>query len=193
MLELQQEYSELSSYKQIQRKINANSTEYFFSFSSFKILHRLIKSFVIPTLNRVFGSLKNHFLKSNSKNLKNLNRSKNLKFDRLHTKQTIRHTRKLKCISLLRIVLLVFLFVGTRSPRPMFIIPHCRNGSSGWFNSSIFSSVGGECLNGIHTRGMLNSIHTVDFLIPGFRSPILYLLFYGRGFRLPYLNYFTYP
>ena len=93
MLELQQEYSELSPYKQIQRKINANSTEYFFSFSNFKILHLLIKSFVIPTLNRVFGSLKNHFLKSNSKNLKNLNSSKNLKLDRLQTKQTIIHQK----------------------------------------------------------------------------------------------------
>ena len=65
MLELQQEYSKLSPYMQIQRKIKANSTEYFFSFSNFKILHLLIKSFVIPTPNRVFGSLKNHFLKSN--------------------------------------------------------------------------------------------------------------------------------
>ena len=83
MLELQRKHSELSPYKQIQRKIKANSTEYFFSFSSFKILHLLIKSFVIPTLNRVFGSLKNHFLKSNSKNLKNLKKSKNLKLDRL--------------------------------------------------------------------------------------------------------------
>ncbi len=65
MLELQPKYSELSPHKQIQRKINANSTEYFFSFSNFNILHRLIKSFVIPIPNRVYGSLKNHFLKSN--------------------------------------------------------------------------------------------------------------------------------
>ncbi len=78
MLELQQKYSELQTFenrsqniyskrlkKQIRRKINTNSTEYFFSFSNFKILHLLIKSFVIPTPNRVYGSLKKHFLKSN--------------------------------------------------------------------------------------------------------------------------------
>ena len=94
----------LNLNKQIQRKINANSTEYFFSFSSFKILHRLIKSFVIPTLNRVFGLLKNHFLKSNSKNLKNLNSSKNLKFDRLQTKQTIIHPRKLQNVPMDKII-----------------------------------------------------------------------------------------
>ncbi len=65
MLELQRKHSELSPHKQIQRKINANSTEYFFSFSNFKILHLLLKFFVIPIPNRVYGSLKNHFLKSN--------------------------------------------------------------------------------------------------------------------------------
>ncbi len=32
MLELQRKHSELSPYKQIQRKINANSTEYFLVF-----------------------------------------------------------------------------------------------------------------------------------------------------------------
>ncbi len=32
MLELQQKYSELSPHKQIQRKTNANSTEYFLVF-----------------------------------------------------------------------------------------------------------------------------------------------------------------
>ena len=118
MLGLQQEYSELSPFenssqniysqnlkKQRQRKIRANSNTYFSSFSNFKILHLLIKSFVIPTPNKVFGALKNHLLKSNLKNLKNLNSSKNLKIDRIQTKQTIIHTRKLKCISLLRIVL----------------------------------------------------------------------------------------
>ncbi len=62
MLELQRKCSELTPYKQIQRKINPNLTEYFFSF---KILHLLLKSFVIPTPNRVYGALKNHFLKSN--------------------------------------------------------------------------------------------------------------------------------
>ncbi len=51
------------------------------------------------------------------------------------------------------------------------IIPLCRD------ETSLFSSVGGECAYGIHTRrmpyahsaliwGMLNSIHTVDSLIP---------------------------
>ena len=95
MLELRQKYSDLQTFenrsqniyskrlkRQIQRKIKANSTEYFFSFSSFKILHLLIKSFVIPILDRVFGALKNHFLKSDLKNLKNLNSSKNLKINR---------------------------------------------------------------------------------------------------------------
>ena len=95
MLELQQKYSELLPFenrsqnifiqslkKQLQRNIKANSTEYFFSFSNFKILHLLIKSFVIPIPNRVFGALKNHFLKSDLKNLKNLNSSKNLKINR---------------------------------------------------------------------------------------------------------------
>ncbi len=79
MLELQQEYSELSPYKQIQRKINANSTEYFFSFSNFKILHLLIKSFVIPTLNRVFGSSKHHFLKRLLKKLEKLKKQVDFK------------------------------------------------------------------------------------------------------------------
>ena len=129
MLELHRQHTELSPYKQIQRKINANSTEYFFSFSNFKILHLLIKSFVIPTLNRVFGSLKNHFLKSNSKNLKNLNSSKNLKLDRLHTKQTIIYIRELKCISLLRIVhSVIILFIELVFPRPL--IQNIANGTT---------------------------------------------------------------
>ena len=111
MLEPQQKHSKSQTFenrsqniysqnlkKQIQRKIQANSTEYFFSFSNFKILHLFIKSFVIPIPNRVFGALKNHFLKSNLKNLKNLNSSKNLKTDRLQTKQTIIHTRKLQSV-----------------------------------------------------------------------------------------------
>ena len=118
MLELQQKYSELQTFenrsqniyskrlkKQIQRNIKANSTVYFFSFSSFKILHLLIRSFVIPFPNRVFGALKNHFLKSNLKNLKNLNSSKNLKIDRLQTKQTIIHTKKLQSVPMDKISL----------------------------------------------------------------------------------------
>ncbi len=133
MLELQLKHSELSPFenrsqniysqnlnKQIQRNINANSTEYFFSFSNFKILLRLIKSFVIPIHNRVFGSLKSNFLKSNSKNLKNLNNSKNLKLDRLQTIQTIIHTRKLHCISLLRNVHTdIILFIELVFPNPL--------------------------------------------------------------------------
>ena len=71
MLELQRKHSELSPHKQIQRKINANSTEYFFSFSNFKNLHQLIKSFVIPIPNTVYSTSKSNFLKSDSKNLKN--------------------------------------------------------------------------------------------------------------------------
>ena len=133
MLVLQQKNSKLQTFenrsqniysqnlkKQIQRNINANSTEYFFSFSSFKILHLLIKSFVIPIPNRVFGSLKIHFLKSDLKNLKNLNSSKNLKIDRLQTKQPIIHTRKLKCISLIRIVHTdIILFIELGFPCPL--------------------------------------------------------------------------
>ena len=84
--------------KPVQRIVKSSYTTYFSSFSSFKILHRLIKSFVIPILNRVFGSSKRHFLKSNLKNLKNLNSSKNLKIDRLQTEQTIIHTRKLQSV-----------------------------------------------------------------------------------------------
>ncbi len=128
MLELQRKHSELSPHQQIQRKINKNSTEYFFSFSNFKILHLLLKSFVIPILNRVFGSLKNHFLKSNSKNLKNLNNSKNLKLDRLQTKQTIIHTRKLQCISLLRIIHTdIILFIELVFPHPL--VQNIANGT----------------------------------------------------------------
>ena len=34
--------------------------------------------------------------------------------------------------------------------------------------------VGGECLNGIHTRERLNGVHTVDFLIWRFvHAPII--------------------
>ena len=111
MLDLQLKHSELSPFenssqniysqnlkKQRQRKIRANSSIYFSSFSNFKILHLLIQSFVIPTLNKVFGALKDHFLKSNLKNLKNLNSSKNLKIDRIQTEQTIIHTRKLQSV-----------------------------------------------------------------------------------------------
>lgn len=109
MLELQQKYPELQTFEnrsqniysqslnnQRQRKINANSTQYSFSFSNFKILHILIKSFVIPTTNRVYGVLKNHFLKSNLKNLKNSNNLKNLKLDQLQTIQIQRIRRKVK-------------------------------------------------------------------------------------------------
>ncbi|MCG9129433.1 hypothetical protein JT359_17735 [Candidatus Poribacteria bacterium] len=101
MLELQQQqYSNLQTFEnrskytysknqkyQIQRNINPNTTPYFSSFSNFNILHLLIKSFVNPTTNRVYRQLKNHYLKSNLKNLKNLNSSKNLKTHQLQTKQ----------------------------------------------------------------------------------------------------------
>ena len=108
MLELRLKTSEMSTFenhshimyilrlkKQVQRIINEKSTTYFFSFSNFKILHQLIKSLVIPTPHRVYNQSKCHFLKSNSKNLKNLNSSKNLKIDLLQTIKTIIHTRKL--------------------------------------------------------------------------------------------------
>ncbi len=141
VLELQLKHSELSPFenrpqnifiqslkKRILRNINVNSTEYFFSFSNFKILHRFIKSFVIPTHNRVFGSLKNHFLKSNSKNLKNSKNSKNLKLDRLQTKQTIMHNSKLHCISLLRIVHTdIILFIELVFPCPL--VQNIANGT----------------------------------------------------------------
>ena len=77
MLELRRKHTELSpnenrskniythnQKKLIQKIIVPNYTIYFFSFSSFKILHRFIKSFVIPTPNRVFGSSKSNFLKN---------------------------------------------------------------------------------------------------------------------------------
>ena len=85
MLELQLRPSELFPFenrsqiiythtlkKQVQRIINLIYTTYFFSFSSFKILHRLIKSYVIPIPNRVFGSSKCHFLKKRLKKLEKL-------------------------------------------------------------------------------------------------------------------------
>ena len=96
MIELRLKTSEISTFerpfkiiyvrwlkKSVQRNFKASYTGYFFSFSNFKILHRLIKTFVIPILNEVFGTSKCHFLKSDLKNLKNL------KIDRLQTKQTI--------------------------------------------------------------------------------------------------------
>ena len=75
---------------QINRIIKLNYTLYSFSFFSFKILHRFIKPSVIPTLNRVYSQLKSQFLKTDSKNLKNLNNSKNLKIDLLQTIHTIK-------------------------------------------------------------------------------------------------------
>ena len=96
MLELQLKPSELSVFekytksryslsvkKQVQQIIKASYTTYFSSFSSFIILHQLIKSFVIATHNRVYSQLKSHFLKNDLKYLKNLNSLKNLKIDRL--------------------------------------------------------------------------------------------------------------
>ncbi len=154
MLELQLKHSELSPFenrsqniysqnlkKGLQRNINANSTEYFFSFSNFKILHLLIKSFVIPTHNRVFGSLKNHFLKTDSKNLKN---SKNLKLDRLQTEQTIIHTRNLQCTSLLRIVhtyIILFIEFGFPCPLVQNIVNGKTNESSKSMIYRIFSNI----------------------------------------------------
>ena len=70
----------------------------FFSFSNFKNLHQLIKSFIIPILNRVYSQSKCYFLKSDSNNLNNSNNLKNLKIDLLQTKQTITHTRKLQSV-----------------------------------------------------------------------------------------------
>ena len=133
MLELQLKPSELSVFekctksryslsvkKQVQQIIKASYTTYFSSFSSFKILHQLIKSFVIATHNRVFSQLKSHFLKDDLKNLKNLNSLKNLKIDPLQTIQTIIYIRKLQCISLLRIVHTdITFFVGTGLPRTL--------------------------------------------------------------------------
>ena len=92
MLELRQKHSELSAYgncshnliahnlkKQIQRIITLNFTTYFSSFSSFKILHRLIKSYVIPTPNRVYSLSKHHFLKKRLKKLEKLKELEKLK------------------------------------------------------------------------------------------------------------------
>ena len=124
MLELQLKPSELSVFekctksryslsvkKQVQQIIKASYTTYF---SSFKILHQLIKSFVIATHNRVFSQLKSHFLKDD------LNSLKNLKIDPLQTIQTIIYIRKLQCISLLRIVHTdITFFVGTGLPRTL--------------------------------------------------------------------------
>ena len=58
--------------KQVQRLIKSSYTTYFFSFSSFKILHRFIKSYVIPTLNRVYSLSEHHFLKKRLKKLEKL-------------------------------------------------------------------------------------------------------------------------
>ena len=84
MLELRQKTSEISTFerpfkimyvrwlkKPVQRNFKASYTEYFFSFSNFKILHRFFKTFVIPILNGVYSTSKCHFLKSDLKNLKN--------------------------------------------------------------------------------------------------------------------------
>ena len=109
MLKLRQKTSEILTFekhsqtmyirwlkKLVQRIVKAKFTTYFFSFSNFKILHLLIKSFVIPTPNRVFGTLKSHFLKSDLKNLKNLNYLKNLKTDQLQTNRNQWIRRKVK-------------------------------------------------------------------------------------------------
>ena len=173
MLVLQQKYFKLQTFenrsqnifsqnlkKQIQRNINANSTEYFFSFSSFKILHLLIKSFVIPIPNRVFGALKYHFLKCDLKNLKNLNSSKNLKIDRLETKLTIIHTRKLKCISLIRIVhtdIILFIELGFPCPLVQNIVNVKINESSKSMIYEICSNVLSKWMDKIfHIQTILN-------------------------------------
>ena len=85
MLELRLKTSEMSTFenhfhimyifrlkKQVQRIINEKSTTYFFSFSNFKILHQLIKSFVIPTPHRVYNQSKCHYLKKQLKKLEKL-------------------------------------------------------------------------------------------------------------------------
>ena len=85
MSELRQKPSELSAFgncshnliahtlkKQRQRIITLNFTTYFSSFSSFKILHQLIKSYVIPTLNRVYSLSEHTFIKKRLKKLEKL-------------------------------------------------------------------------------------------------------------------------
>ena len=82
MLELRQKPSELSAFgncshnliahtlkKQRQRIITLNFITYF---SSFKILHRCIKSYVIPTPNRVYSLSIHHFIKKRLKKLEKL-------------------------------------------------------------------------------------------------------------------------
>ena len=142
MLELRQKPSELSDFEnrsqnlishtlkmQIQRIITLNFTTYFSSFSSFKILHRFIKSYVIPTPNRVYSLSIHHFIKKRLKKLEKLKELEKLK---------IRPTtnRPYSYNSLCRDG--VTPSVGSKYSlrrdevsHPMFIIPLCRNGSSG--------------------------------------------------------------
>ena len=57
---------------QVQRIIKLIYTTYFFSFSSFNILHRFIKSYVIPIPHRVYSLSEHHFLKKRLKKLEKL-------------------------------------------------------------------------------------------------------------------------
>ena len=85
MSEIRRKHSELQTFvnrsqnsyhhslkNQIQRIITLSFITYFSSFSSFKILHRLLKSFVIPTPNRVYSLSEHHFLKKRLKKLEKL-------------------------------------------------------------------------------------------------------------------------
>ena len=174
MLELQLKPSELSVFKkctissyslsvkmQVQQFIKAIYTTYFSSFSSFIILHQLIKSFVIPTHNRVYSQLKSHFLKSDLKYLKNLNSLKNLKIDRLR----IVHTDRI-------------LLVGTGFPRPLaesifFVgtgIPHplVQNIANGKIKESSQSVINDICSN-ILSKGMVKIFHMQSIQSQWFR------------------------
>ena len=149
MLELRQKTSEILTFEKhyqityirwlkrsIQRIVKSIYTPYFSSFSNFKILHQLIKSFVNPILNRVFGSSEHYFLKSD------LNSLKNLKIDRLQTKQTIIHTRRLQSVPMdkvckvygsicVNLIIRFFCGRGFRSPILTFLF-FCRRGMPKW-------------------------------------------------------------
>ena len=146
MLELQLKPSELSVFekytksryslsvkKQVQQIIKASYTTYF---SSFIILHQLIKSFVIATQNRVYSQLKSHFLKNDLKYLKNLNSLKNLKIDRL------------RIVHIDRILL-----VGTGLPRPLV-----QNIANTKIKESS-KSVNNDICSNILSKGMVKIFH----------------------------------
>ncbi len=158
MLELQLKTSEIltienhsqiiyirSLIKQVQWIIKVSFTTYFFSFSNFKILHLLIKSFVIPIPNRVYSELKSHFFKSDSKNLKNLKNSKNLKIDLFQTMHTIIYISKLQCISLLRSVYTDRIFFVVAG----FPCPLVQNIANGKTNESSKSMIYEICSNAL--------------------------------------------